>query len=93
VEVIQSPQLIDVRTPQEYAEGHLQGATLISVQARNFEQHIQQLNPQQPVFVYCYSGKRSLMAARRLSQMGFTMVYDLQGGLMQWTKLGLPLAQ
>lgn len=93
VQTRQQPQLIDVRTPAEYADGHLTGAQLMNVQARNFEQQVQQLDPQQPVFLYCRSGRRSAMAARRLSQMGFAEVYDLQGGIMQWMARGLPVTE
>jgi phage shock protein E len=87
----QTVQLIDVRTPQEYKDGHLPGAKLANVQARNFAQQVQQLNPQQPVFLYCRSGRRSAFAAQRMAQMGCDQIYDLQGGIMQWMAQGLPV--
>lgn len=89
----QPPQLVDVRTPDEFQSGRLSGAKLMNMQERNFEQQLQQLDPQQPVYLYCRSGRRSAMAARRLHQMGFNQVYDLQGGIAQWMSQGLPVVK
>lgn len=93
IQTRQQAQLIDVRTIDEFQSGHLAGAKLINVQDRNFEQQMQQLDPQQPVYLYCRSGRRSAMAARRLNQMGFSQVYDLQGGIMRWMSLGLEVEE
>jgi rhodanese-related sulfurtransferase len=86
-------QLIDVRTPQEYEAGHLAEAQLITLQRKDFQQQIRQLDVNQPIFVYCRSGRRSNLAASQLAEVGFVQVYDLQGGLAAWSRSGLPLAQ
>ena len=80
-------RLIDVRTPKEYAEGHLAGAAMIDVKAADFAERIKGING--TVAVYCRSGKRSLMAAEQLAKQGCT-VYNLDGGILAWQKAGKP---
>ena len=97
-------RLIDVRTLNEYAEGHLAGAENIDVKAADFAQHIKDITPDREevfgtangntdeivkVAVYCRSGKRSLMAAEQLAKQGCT-VYNLDGGILAWQKAGKP---
>ena len=81
-------RLIDVRTPKEYAEGHIAGAENIDVRAADFAERIK--NVKGKVAVYCRSGKRSLMAAEQLSAKGCT-VYNLDGGIIAWQKAGKPV--
>ena len=78
-------RLIDVRTPKEYAEGHLEGAENIDVKVSDFADRIKGIKG--PVAVYCRSGKRSLTAAGLLSSNGCT-VYNLDGGILAWQKAG-----
>lgn len=85
-------QLIDVRTEGEYAGGHLAHAKNIDIRSRDFAKQMTVLDKNQPVYVYCLSGGRSASAARQLAGMGFTEVYDMQGGIMAWKRSGLPLA-
>ena len=77
-------QLIDVRTPEEYNEGHIENATLINFMDDNFSTEIQKLNKDLPVYVYCRSGTRSGQAAELMRNLGFTAIYDLKGGFMAW---------
>ena len=84
-------QLIDVRTPLEYVEGHLQGAVLINIRDANFDTQIQQLDRERPVFVYCRLGRRSLEAAKILEQNKFKVVYNLDGGIIAWREKGKPV--
>ncbi len=79
--------LIDVRTPKEYAEGHLAAAAMIDVKAADFAERIDGIKG--TVAVYCRSGKRSLMAAEQLAKQGCT-VYNLDGGILAWQKAGKP---
>ena len=80
-----SVQLIDVRTPEEYGAGHIEGALNIDVQSGDFESQVNaQISRKKPVAVYCRSGKRSARAASALSKMGYKVVYDLQGGYLAW---------
>ena len=82
-------QLIDVRTPGEYAGGSLKGAQNMDIRSADFNEQIEKLDKKQPVFVYCLSGGRSASAARKMTGMGLTDVIDLQGGIMAWKREGL----
>ena len=73
--------VIDVRTPAEYAAGHLPGAINIDVESPTFAAEIGALDPSTAYAVYCHSGRRSALAADAMSQAGFTTVYNLDGGL------------
>ncbi|MEO1436628.1 MAG: rhodanese-like domain-containing protein, partial [Bacteroidota bacterium] len=73
-------QLIDVRTPEEVAQGAIEGATNINFRASDFQEKILALDKEQPVLVYCKSGGRSGKTADLLVKQGFTKVYDLDGG-------------
>lgn len=79
-------QLLDVRTAEEYNEGHIDGAKQIDVLNDNFiSLATEQLDKSRPVAVYCRSGKRSMQAARQLQDAGFTPIYNLKGGYMSWS--------
>ncbi len=83
-------QLLDVRTPGEYAEGHLKSALNIDWNGNDFEASVQKLDKTKPVFVYCFVGGRSKEAAEFLSGKGFTTVYNMEGGYRKWTGAGKP---
>jgi len=83
--------VLDVRTPEEFATGHLKNATNINIYDNNFSEQIGKLDKQKTVFVYCKGGGRSAQAASQLSQAGFKNVYDLSGGIMAWDKENLPV--
>ena len=76
-------QLVDVRTPEEFEEGHIPGAVNIDVNGTDFEKKIGTLNPQEPLLLYCRSGRRSKMAAQKASKQGF-QVTELEGGILSW---------
>lgn len=80
-------RLIDVRTPEEYAEGHLEGAENIDVKAADFAERIKDING--TVAVYCRGGRRSMTAAVQFAANGCT-VYNLDGGILAWQKAGKP---
>lgn len=63
--------VIDVRTPEEYAAGHLDGALNIDIQAADFDMRIGELDRDASYAVYCRSGNRSGMAVERMSELGF----------------------
>ncbi len=80
-------QLVDVRTPKEYAQGYIQGAENINFFDKDFEQQLEQkLDKEQPVYIYCRSGNRSSKAAARMGALGFKAIYDLEGGYMNWPR-------
>ena len=82
---------LDVRTPGEYAEGHLQNAQLIDFQSGNFENEISSLDKNATYAVYCRSGNRSGQAVKVMHDAGFHNVYNLNGGVIDWVNAGLPL--
>lgn len=86
-------QLIDVRTPEEYSVSHLKEAQNICVTSADFEEKAASLDKTKPVYVYCKGGRRSAKAAKILEEMGFTQVYDLQGGIRNWTSEGFKTTQ
>jgi rhodanese-related sulfurtransferase len=78
-------QLVDVRTPGEYEEGHLENAVLIDYKNPDFAKNAtEKLDKTKPVYVYCRSGHRSANSAEILRKEGFTKVYDMKGGIMGW---------
>lgn len=77
-------QLIDVRTPEEIAEGKIDGALEMNFYDSNFKEQLAQLDKEKPVLVYCRSGNRSGKAAKLMNEMGFKQVYDLIGGYSEW---------
>ena len=86
-------QLVDVRTKEEWDEGRLKGAALATVTEEGFiEKAAGMLDPEKPVLVYCQSGKRSAVAARKLRAAGFT-VHDLGGGIAAWKAAGKPVVK
>ena len=80
-------QLIDVRTPKEYKNGHISKAKNINIFDNDFLQQATSLNKTKPVYVYCRSGVRSMKAANKLKGAGFK-VYNLNGGIKGWQKDG-----
>jgi len=89
IKAIPNAQIIDVRTPQEYASQHIDNAKNINWNGDDFDTKTAQLNKKQPVFVYCMVGGRSKKASDKLVAMGFSKVYDLEGGIMKWNAAGL----
>jgi len=84
-------QLVDVRTPQEYAEGHIAGALNINVQSDDFKQMAEkELSKDSTILVYCRSGRRSMDAAEILTKLGYKVV-NLKGGIIEWKEDGLPV--
>lgn len=84
-------QLIDVRTPYEYNEGHIKGAKNLNLFDDDFEKQLLKLNKSKPVLVYCEVGGRSGEAREMLVKAGFTEVYDLRGGIRAWKKEQKPV--
>lgn len=81
--------LLDVRTPLEFAEGHIENSKNIDISASNFESEIDKLDKDQTIFVYCAIGVRSTKVANILRKKGFKHVFDLDGGYSDLVKVGL----
>lgn len=84
-------QIVDVRTPDEFAEGHITNAVNMNVNDSDFESKIATLNKEKPVMVYCKAGGRSAKAAAILRDNGFKQVYDLDGGMIGWNDANKPV--
>jgi rhodanese-related sulfurtransferase len=82
---------LDVRTPIEFAEGHIDGARLIDFQSGNFENEIAALDKNATYAVYCRSGNRSGQAVKVMQDAGFSNVFNMNGGVIDWANAGLPL--
>ena len=82
--------VIDVRTPAEFANGHIDGAVNLDLEGGGFSAGIAALDHGTPYLVYCQSGRRSAIAAETMVAAGFTQVYDM-GGLTAWQSAGLPV--
>ena len=83
-----SVQLIDVRTPKEFADGHIPNAINIDFLSDDFSSKIGKLKKDKPVYVYCRSGKRSSESVIVFEKAGFTKIYDLEGGILNWSSKG-----
>ena len=83
-----SEQLIDVRTPQEFAENRIKDAQNIDFRSPNFRKEIEKLDKTKPVLIYCQSGVRSGNALAVFQKAGFNIVYNLNGGINAWAKAG-----
>lgn len=88
----EKPQLLDVRTPEEFGVEHLENADNVNINSADFESKAAKYDKSKPIFVYCKVGGRSAQAADKLVAMGFTEVYNLEGGIMKWTTAGMPKA-
>lgn len=85
-------QLIDVRTPKEFKSGHIANAENIHLYDADFEERIEKLDKNKPVYVYCKSGGRSAEAADILAGKGFKVV-ELRGGIEAWEQAENPVKQ
>lgn len=77
-------QLVDVRTPKEFAQKHIEGAINIDFYSGKFNIEFNKLNKEKAVYLYCRSGSRSRQTSNRLAAMGFKEIYDLQGGILKY---------
>ncbi|WP_414468568.1 rhodanese-like domain-containing protein [Methanobacterium sp. ACI-7] len=81
---------LDVRTPKEYEAGHIENATLLNIQAENFEQNLEKLDKDKTYLVYCRKGPRSTKATQLMKKHGFKEVYEIVGGFDKWKSKRLP---
>jgi phage shock protein E len=83
-----STYVLDVRTPAEFAAGHLSNAHNINVESSTFTSEIAKLDKQANYAVYCHSGRRSAIATAQMEKAGFDHIYNLNGGIEAWTASG-----
>ncbi len=83
--------VLDVRTPAEYSEGHLEDSVLVDFYEADFADQLAALDPDVPYLVYCRSGNRSSQTLDMMQQLGFTSAADVAGGILAWADAGLPV--
>lgn len=81
-------QLVDVRTPKEFNTDHINYAENINFLSEDFSNSIDKLDKEKPVFIYCRSGKRSGKSVSDFQKVGFTKIYELEGGILKWKSEG-----
>ena len=82
--------ILDVRTPEEFAEGFIEAARNIDFYRDDFEIEINSLDKDSSYALYCRSGKRSGRAAEMMQNAGFLSVFNLDGGMIDWANAGMP---
>src|SRR5437764_15485758 len=76
--------ILDVRTPKEFAEGHLPSAVNIDWNSKEFDQKVAALDKSKTYLVHCAVGGRSARACEKLTKLDFPHLYNLEGGIMAW---------
>lgn len=83
--------IVDVRTPEEFAEGHIENAVNIDINGGSFSEEISQLDPTKDYAVYCRSGNRSATAVAEMVDAGFTSIVELDNGILAWQAADYPV--
>lgn len=83
--------ILDVRTPAEFSDGHIANAINIDAQSGNFAAEIEALDKTKTYAVYCRSGNRSGTATQIMAEAGFSKLYNMNGGTIDWTNSGFAL--
>ncbi|TDU62464.1 rhodanese-related sulfurtransferase [Prosthecobacter fusiformis] len=83
--------VLDVRTADEYQEGHIKGAKNVDIMEKDFAKKLESMDKSKPVLVHCQAGGRSTRSLPTLEKLGFTEIYHLDGGLGGWVKEGKPV--
>lgn len=84
--------ILDVRTPEEFAEGHIEGAINIDFYAADFATQLAGLDTDASYVLYCRSGNRSAETAKLMTDLSFEQVDEIDGGILSWNAAGLPVA-
>jgi rhodanese-related sulfurtransferase len=89
IKTTEKPQILDVRTPEEFNANHLENAENVNWLGDSFVQDSEKYDKTKPVFVYCRSGARSKKATMKLEELGFENIYEMEGGFLKWDAEGL----
>jgi len=85
--------IIDVRTPEEFAEGHIENAINLDYYSETFRDELNKLARSKTYLIYCRSGKRSSNALNIMGELGFREAYNVLGGIIEWKAEGLPITE
>ena len=80
--------LVDVRTEDEYNSGYIENSLNIDYFSNEFSVNADKLDKNTPIILYCRSGNRSSMSANKISKLGFSEIYNLEGGILEWIEEG-----
>ena len=83
--------VLDVRTKEEFSKGRIPGSVLIDFNADDFEKQVAKLDKNKTYLVHCAAGGRSSRACKKMDQLGFRKLYNLEGGMGAWEKAGKPV--
>lgn len=82
---------LDVRTRDEFNQGHIAGAINIDVESGTFVNEVSKLDKTKTYAVYCHSGRRSNIATGQMAKLGFAHLFNLQNGISDWMSQGMPM--
>jgi len=85
--------IIDVRTPEEFAEGHIENAVNLDYYSETFRDEVNKLDKNKRYLIYCRSGRRSSNALSVMEELGFREAYNVLGGIIEWKAEGLPIVE
>ncbi len=85
--------ILDVRTPEEFSQGHIENAINLDVKSQSFREDAAKLDPGKTYVIHCRSGRRSEIAGAQLEELGFIDIYDIQGGIVAWEEEGYPVTK
>jgi rhodanese-related sulfurtransferase len=85
--------ILDVRTPIEYRDGHVEGSKNIDYKSNDFKKVIEEMDKTKTYILYCRSGVRSAKSYDIMKKLNFTDVYNVEGGIKGWMKKGLPIVK
>ncbi len=85
--------VLDIRTPEEFAEARLADAIMVDYYASDFADQLDRLDKDVPYVLYCRTGNRSSDAVKTMKSLGFTEVYEIDGGIVNWYEQGFPVEQ
>ena len=83
--------VLDVRTSEEFKEGHIAGATNVDFQGDDFQEKVGKLDPNKAYLVHCASGGRSAQALKKLKAANLPKIYHMPAGFRGWTEAGKPV--
>lgn len=84
LDALRDVQLLDIRTPEEYKSGYIEGYRNMDYLSDTFKEEMETLDKSKPIVIYCRSGGRSGRCATLMLEIGFKEIYDLEGGIIQW---------
>ncbi|AEA46376.1 rhodanese-like domain-containing protein [Archaeoglobus veneficus] len=85
--------ILDVRTPEEFSQGHIENAINVNYYSKTFENELNRLDKNKTYLVYCRTGHRSGLAVEVMKELGFKKVYNMMGGIAEWEAKGLPVVR